>query len=932
VRRGLEERVPLSPAPPLGDDDLVAALEDLADQLLRLRVADDRPWWNGKDDVRTGMAGLVRALAVIAALRFLSLRHLTSRPSRYGLTALGVACGVALYVAIALVNRATLDSFRETVDSLSGKAQLSVFGPDTGFSEDLAEELRDVEGVKSAVAMTESRAFFTAADGSSRSLVILGIDMLQEAAVRSYRSSGADVIDDPLVFLNNPDSLVVTRGFAHDNHLEIGSKLPLITAFGRQDFVVRGLLEPEGPARAYGGSLALMDIDGARYSFGKQGKADRIDLVARKGADLGALARRLEQKLGPAFRIEPPDAQAESLTKMVESYQALLGFFSLLALLVGVFLVANAVSVSVAERRREIGTLRALGATRATIVLSFLAEALLVGAIGAGLGIALGRGLAGLLVGSIARSMSVQYLTPIAVAGVRLTGAQAAIGLGAGILASLVAALLPALRTTRIHPLEALRPPAIGEGKARSRTSRLSRPLGAAMLVALLVSSRLGLAGSLSAFRVLDPIFAVGGALLAGPWLVVALVRLVRRAFLRSGSGSTRTVMRLACDNLLRDPRRTDSNVRSLLVGLMLVVVLATMGASFRSSISGWFARTLQWDLLVSAAGNLLSAQVQPLHERVGRELAAVPGVEPRADGTVTAMRFVRVPYGGRQVGLKAFDRPASPREFAVFDVKGRPSEEAGRELFDSPEPAAMVSESFALNFGKREGDRLELEAPAGKASFRIIARVTDFASPEGVVYLTRAAYERLWNDPLVTTFGIQVAPGHEVEEVRREIDARFGRSRGFITVSGAEMRAEAERSLDEAFAITWAIEAAALLVALFGLLNTLLISVMERFRELGMLRAIGMSRRQLAGMILAESALVGVLGAIVAAALGAFVSWAWLVGSLSQMIGWVIEFRFPWASALSALAAGAVVALLAGWLPSRRAASLEIREALDHE
>ncbi|HCF56844.1 MAG TPA: hypothetical protein DFS52_02460, partial [Myxococcales bacterium] len=404
------------------------------------------------------------------------------------------------------------------------------------------------------------------------------------------------------------------------------------------------------------------------------------------------------------------------------------------------------------------------------------------------------------------------------------------------------------------------------------------------------------------------------------------------RLYARDGRGAAATVLRLACDNLLRNPKRTGSNVMSLMVGLMLVVVLSTMSASFKDSVSGWFARILQWDLLVSAAGNLAATNVQPLHEEVARELAAVEGVEANAGGTIFAMRFSRTGYAGKQIGLKAFDRPGSPVEYGIFDVKGRPPEEATRELFDSTEPAAMVSENFALHFGKREGDTLELDTPSGKERFRIVAQVTDFASPEGVVYLTRDTYKRLWKEPLVTGFGVRVAPGADVAKVRRELDERFGKSRGFVIASSGELRQDAERSLEEAFAATHAIELAALLVGLLGLLNTLLVSVMERFRELGMLRAIGMSRAQLAGMVFAESAILGVFGALVAALLGAYVSWAWLVGSLSQMIGWVIAFRFPWSAVGLTLLAGIAVAVLAGWLPSKRAAALEIREALDYE
>jgi putative ABC transport system permease protein len=267
-----------------------------------------------------------------------------------------------------------------------------------------------------------------------------------------------------------------------------------------------------------------------------------------------------------------------------------------------------------------------------------------------------------------------------------------------------------------------------------------------------------------------------------------------------------------------------------------------------------------------------------------------------------------------------------------MLDARDRPRDEAGRELFRSNDPTAMISQNLALRFGHETGGTLELDTPSGRVRLRIVGVLVDYASPEGVIYLDRELYKRLWRDPLVNAFGLKLAPGAELAQVRSEIDRRFGRARNVTVISNAELRKEMVRVVDESFLYTRAIEAAALLVGLLGLLNTLLIAVMERTRELGMLRAVGMSRRQLSRMILQEALIQGWLGAVAAVLLGSLIAYLWITRSLAHVLGYIIDFHFPWSAVGATMLIGTGVALVAGFLPARRASRLEIREALEYE
>jgi putative ABC transport system permease protein len=861
--------------------------------------------------------------------QFVGLRHLRHKPARTILTTLGVALGVALYVGIDIINRSTLTSFRESVEAVAGKATLTVSAGETGFPESRVPEIKKVPGVRHAVPMIESRAYFAGDRTRHETVVVLGVDLLQESAVRTYKTADEEVIDDPLVFLNQPDSIIVTHAFARAHGLELDDRFELATARGPRKFTVRGMLSPEGPAKAFGGAVAIMDIDGARVTFGKEEKVDRVDIVTAPGEKAETVAGRLRERLGPGYVVERPESQSEGMERMVSSFQTMMRFFSSLALLVGIFLVANSVSIAVAERKREIGTLRSLGATRRGILVLFLSEAVVMGAVGAFAGAWMGRGLASVLVNMVTRAMSSQYLTKIEVSRLEFGPAQVAAAIGLGAAAGFVAALWPALRAASIQPLEAMRRQEVGEEASRQGFFRYGPYLGAVMLAYVVVSSVLLLRSVHPVFDVLGQISSMLGSALVAPALVAWLLRLVRPLTAVSGD----TVLRLAQDNLLRNPRRTGSNVMSLMVGLILVIMIGTVNTSFQDTVLRWFTKILQADLLVSSNGRLISYQVQPVHEDIGRELSAVPGVRRGPDGNgAYALRFVHFRYEDRQLAIKAYDEPAPDVAYSTFDVRDRLEAEAGRALFHSDGPSTMVSENFVLHFGKKTGDTIDVDTPSGRVRLRIVGVVTDFASSVGVLYLDRRLYRRLWRDPLVSAFAIRVAPGSSVGDVRAEIDARVGKGRNLMAVSNAELRTDMIRIIDQSFGYTRAIEGAALLVGLLGLLNTLLISVMERTRELGMLRAVGMDRGQVTRLILQEAVFQGGLGAVVAVALGGAIAYFWVTCSLAHVLGWMIEFHFPWASVAGTVVIGLAVALVAGLYPSRRAANIEIREALEYE
>lgn len=865
-----------------------------------------------------------------AMFRIIGLRHLQKKPGRVLLTTLGVTFGIALYTAIAIINHSTKGALKESIESLSGKAKLTVSAGTSGFAEEKLETIRLTPGVRYAVPMVEARAFFEGGRDSTDGLYILGVDLLQETSVRSYQTTddgaGQRVIDDPLTFLNQADSIVITQALAKKRNLTVDSKIRLSTAQGLQTFTVRGILKPEGAARAYGGSLAIMDIDGARVMFAKENKLDRVDVVPEKGVETEALRQRLEQTLGTGYTVESPESQSEQMERMLDSYQIILTFFSSLALLVGLFLVMNSISVSVAERRKEIGTLRALGAEKSSMVLLFVSEIWGISLVGSVLGCWLGKFLAHQLVIQVTNSVAAQFQTRIEVTRLDFTTQQWWISIGLGVGASVIAAFLPALKAAQVHPLESMKRHTENLSRTEEQQYAVLPIIGFGLLVLMTVSmyyqwSRLGLVVDTATKTA-----AVLGSALLGPWVVYQLIRALQKGSRVVGARP------ISIENLIRSKRRTASNVMALLVGLFLVMLIATVQSSFRGTIMSWVDRVFAAQIMVGSSGRIVNADVQPLKEEIAQEILKVKGVRPVGPGRGIGSRVVFTRYAGKKVMIKAYDHFAAFYEYRNFGVLEGDRAEVARLLYETEEPRLLTTPGFLDQQKKKVGDIIELNTPTGATSFKIVGVVQDFGSPAGVFYMNRAVYRRLWNDPMVTVFLVNAAEGTSVQELRDSIDQAIGKKWNLVTVSNQEFKQEMELAIERSFAYTRAIEWIALLVALLGLLNTLLISVMERTREIGMLRAVGMTRNQVGRMIFLEAVLQGLLGGAVAISLGIYVGKLFVERTLMITLGWVVDFYMPTDSMVQTLWTGVAVAAIAGVLPAYRAAHLKITDALDYE
>jgi len=456
-------------------------------------------------------------------LRLITWPYVRKHALRTTLTVAGIALGVAVFVGMNSANASVLRAFSQTIDQIAGRAELQVTSGETGFAEDVLDRVQSVPSVRVAVPVIEA-----VADPHIRgegSLLILGVDLIGDRNLRDYDLESGDdaIIDDPLVFLAQPDSIMLSRAFADKNHIAAGDRLTLGTAEGDRTFIVRGVMKVGGLASAFGGNLAVMDIYAAQKMFGRGHTFDRIDVALMLGRTIAESTRELETALGSGFQIAPPSGRGQQFESMIAGYSLMMNASSVFALFIGMFIIYNSFATAVSERRKEIGVLRALGASRRQVRLLFLLESAVAGLLGSLAGIIAGtfiaRGIAASIGGLIHDVYGVARQAVYATASPGLLVVSLAIGIGT----SMIAAWIPARAAAGVDPVRALQKggdAALSSGETRARL--VLAAVSALASTGCLLLDRSGVL--FYASYVLATLFAM----LLTPFLSVGLVRLLR--------------------------------------------------------------------------------------------------------------------------------------------------------------------------------------------------------------------------------------------------------------------------------------------------------------------------------------------------------------------------------------------------------------------
>jgi putative ABC transport system permease protein len=880
----------------------------------------------------------------VTVFRLLVWRHVIGDLPRTALTVGGVALGVAVYVAVATANVEILRSFEQAVLGVAGRTTLQIssgYNIPGGFDETIIEALSHVDGVSVAAPVLDITATIIVGGGPSpvapdratgtrapptptvsspmpTVLPILGVDLLTESSVRDYRLVDAGSKDSDWERYLDPDAIFLGHRLARRHGLSVGATLDVSAEGLVRRVVVRGILEGEGPARSTLEELAVMDIAAAQVMFNRLGRLDRIDMVTDPARSVDDVSRAVQALLPPGLDVKRPGQRNVQIERMTRAFRLNVSLLSVVALLVGLFLVYNTVSFAVLRRRREIGILRSLGLSSGGIARLFLAEVALLGVVGAVVGIGFGVALSNGVLRTLAATVSNLYdVVPVPS---RLTWVHPGVllqGLVIGIGVAVVGSLGPIREAVSVEPTRALAP----GGYEIAGDVRVARALtGAAVLfilagLAALPDSVQGVPifGYLSVFLVM----------LGFAWMSPVVIRMVGpclRAVLPLRAGC---LARLAADELDRAPVRNSVAVSALIVGLALMIGVSVMIHSFRQTVDVWLEQTVKADLIVAPPTWLRNGPDEILPESVYQSLQTVAGVV-----AADSYRVVRMEFRDLPIEVVARDLLLHAKHSRYLFMEGE-SAAVLAEAVRSDQ--IIVSETFARQFKLWRGDHLTLPGPHGPVGFSIAGVFYDYSTDGGKVVLDRSLYVRIWGDRNATVVPLYLAPGAEPETVRRAVLDRLPGAPVMIVTNG-ELKREVLRIFDQTFAITYALEIIAVTVALLGLANTLLAGILERQRELAVLRAIGGTPAQIRRLILWESGLLGLAGTVLGVAAGLVLSVLLIAVINKQSFGWTIVFHYePWVW-VEAAGLALLTTLLAGYGPARRAARLPVAEGLQYE
>ncbi len=839
----------------------------------------------------------------------LAMRGLAARRLRTTLTIVGIALGVGVLYAALATNAGIEASVDRTVTDLVGRADLRVAAfTGRGLSDTAVTAIRDTPGIATAAPEIERRTYLapapTAPAGATLDPVtILGIDPAVDAAVHDLALVAGTSLADP-----NAQSALITERLSHDRGIGLGGEIALdgapVATPDELRFKVVGILAGDGPVPGTAGRTIVVPIARAEVALDLTGPS-RIDLLLSGGASASSVVAALERRItSEPYVLSSPADLGASLRASTADFRSTVALVAAIALFVGAFLIFNTLSMTVVEQRRELGLLRAAGATRRQLVAFVLAGALTLGVAGSIVGVLVGFALA-TVVGAV-----VGQIGGVSLGGITAPPAGIAVAVGVGILVTVAAGLEPAARAGRVSPVEALRP---GLGAGAGQRARLRWLVGVFIVVGLVGivlwptdAAPSGAARSLAVYALLLAI------VLASPFVLAPLGRVAGLPF----AAAFRLEERLARGALVRDRSRTALAVGALTVGLAMIVALGGLGENARLAATAWLGSVLPGDEVVTS--------IRPI----------------ALDDPVIAT--LSVPGVARVTPIATFDAASRGTRIDAAAVVGANLAADGRLSFDAGDRSTALAgldsggttilpRAMADRLGLRVGDAMAFTTAAGQSASLRVAGIVEHSIPG------RAGEALLVGWPDATTvFGVEgadflavrYAPG--AAATARPALETTARSAALEPTPIDGVEGAISDALGRVFGLFDGLAAVAVIVAALGIVNTLTMNVLERVREIGVLRATGMTRRQVARMVVVEAGLLGLVGAGLGIATGLVAGWLMIVLAAGGPAG--VPLTVPWPSVGLALVLGVALAMIAAYYPARLASGQSIVRAVQAE
>lgn len=842
----------------------------------------------------------------------LALRYLTSRKLRTTLTTLAIALGVMLLFGLDSLLPGAVQSFRQNMLAATNQVDLTISGEmDGSFSFDRIELVQHQAGIQAATAslrrnvlLPQPAAAPTIAGkpGLSAGPGMITVAGVQPDTLPSVRP--LEILSGRLLQTGDSASIVISDTLAGQLKLKVNDSLTLPATNGSLKFnvvgIVRGRILP-------GTDEVYIPLQQAQIMFNLPGKINTIEAMYVAGSDREKIAADLKAALGETFQFGELDLSSGMLASL-QIGEVALNLFGSLALLMSGFIIFNTFRTLVIERRRDIGLLRAVGASRRTVLRLILVESLVQGALGTALGLLLGLGLA-YAMHQVMGSIFEQYLR-FSLGSLLISPLTVLLAIVMGMGTTLLGGLIPALSTNRVTPLDALRPIiATPAGMVHSNLI----PGGALIAIALigLLSGNFGL-------TTLGMILFLSGLVWIAPAIVqpIAVVfrRLTQRVFMREGH--------IASGNLARQPGRSAITASSVMIGLAVILAMYGMITSLSSAFMGYIDKNLGADYILMPQSLILGSGNVGATPDLIKRILAMPGVK-----NATSLRASKAKVGSEDVQMIGIDPQAYPLLAGLVFKEGNDS-----LYVDMAKGRAMVINGvFGLQNNVQVGQEVQLHTPTGEHTYKVLGIGLDYLN-------AKMATAYISHENLAQDFGeineLLVMVNKQTEaapdEVRMALAAQIQDYPGFTLFSSLEWRQTQLDALNGAFGLFYLLLLVLALPSLLALINTLAINVLERTREIGLLRAVGATRRQISRLVLIESLLLVTMGTIMGILAGLWMGYV-MVSAMS-MTGFVITYNFPLAGILLTVTVGLSCGVLAAWLPARQAARVGLIEALQYE
>ena len=839
-----------------------------------------------------------------------SLRYFLRHPWQIGLSILGIVLGVAVVVSVDLANQGAGRAFELSMESVAGKATHQIVGSGAGLPDSLYRILRIEHGIRESAPVVEK--YVSVGDSAPRAMLLLGIDPFAEPPFRSYLGElFTSYRSEFISFLTHPASVLMSRQNAEQ--FGVNSDDSLIIRIGRIKKSVRiiGLLDPKDErSRRALENLVIVDISTAQELLDMNGKLSRIDLIISENS---SKLKKIETALPPGARILRAETRSRTAEQMVSSFNLNLTALSLLALVVGMFLIYNTMTFSVLQRRTYIGLIRSIGVTRREVFRLILNEALLLGIIGTALGIVVGIILGRGMVRLVTQSINDLYFV-LSVRSLDVSATSLIKGLFLGIGATLIAAFKPAREATNAPPRVVLSRSVLETG-LRERIPRLTI-LG--ILLSLIGAVILWIPGNKILLSYMGIIPLVLGLSLLTPLIIVLLVRLMSPITARFLG----ILGRMSIQGVVTQISRTSVAIAALSIAVATTVGVGTMIDSFRNTVINWLESILSADIYIAAPRLVATQAYGDLDPALVDRIALLPAVQ--------YVNYYRENQIDTETGkIILFTAKIGEHRYENFTFKSGDAKQAWYAYQN--EEAAIVSEPFAYRHNIKVGDFFSLPTDQGEMPYKIAGIYYDYGTDVGLFSIAHHTYQKYWDDDKLSGILVYAYQGTDIDKLTNLIRNMLKPDEEVIIQSNKSLLNVSVEVFDRTFLITHVLQSLAVIVAFIGVLSALMAIQLERNREFGVLRATGLTPKQLWKLVILQTGIMGLIAGLIALPVGNILALVLIKVINERSFGWSIQFELMPNLFLQAIVLAVLAAVLAGIYPAfkmaRTSPALALRE-----